>query len=283
MAADAVRSARADPTPGFLDGPLPLAFAHRGGAGMASNAGVENTLAAFGRAVGLGYRYLETDVRATADGVAVLCHDPDLDRLTGGAAVGLLQTRTWAQLAGVRVGGHEPLARLEELLDAFPEARVNVDVKEDGAVGPFLSALRRTRSAARVGVASFSAARATRLRRALGPAVAVSATPPEVVAWLAASRLADLTRFPDLRRRSGRRPRLRAQVSYQVPPTARGLAVVTARTVRAAHRAGRQVHVWTVDDPAQIETLLDAGVDGIVTDRPDTLRDVLVRRGQWHG
>ncbi len=156
---------------------------------------------------------------------------------------------------------------------------MNVDVKEDAAVGPFLAALRRTGSASRVGVASFSASRAARLRRALGPAVAVSATPLEVLAWLVASRLPAGAGRPALRRL----PLRTGPVSYQVPPSARGVAVVTARTVRAAHRAGRQVHVWTVDDPGQMAALLDLGVDGIVTDRPDTLRDVLIARGQWHG
>jgi len=265
----------------FLDGTLPLAFAHRGGAGWPPNAGVENTLAAFGRAVGLGYRYLETDVRSTADGVAVLCHDPDVDRVAAGVATGAVRSRTWAQLSRVRVGGTEPFARLDELLDAFPDARVNVDVKEDAAVGPFLSALHRTGAAGRVGVASFGIRRAGRLRRALGPAVAVSATVPEVLGWLAAATVPS----PGLRGagRSSRGSARRRSVNYQVPPTAGGRAVVTARTVAAAHRSGRQVHVWTVDDPGQIGALLDAGVDGIITDRPDVLRAVLVGRGQWHG
>lgn len=262
----------------FLDGPLPLAFAHRGGAGLPGTA--ENTLAAFGAAVRLGFTHLETDVRATADGVAVLCHDEDLTRVTAGARSGPVGALDWAELARLRVGGTEPFARLDELLDTFPAAMVNVDVKQDSAVGPVLSALRRTGAADRVGIAAFSPVRAARLRRALGPSVAVSATPPEVVAWLARAALP--TPRPAAPPRPVRRPtRSVAPValSYQVPPRARGHAVVTARTVAAAHRTGRQVHVWTVDDPADIDRLLDAGVDGIVTDRPDVLVEVLRRRG----
>ena len=262
-------SAGPGPRSRFLDGPLPLAFAHRGGAGVPGTA--ENTLAAFGTAVGLGYSHLETDARATADGVAVLCHDEDLARLTDGARSGPVGTASWAQLSRLRVGGTEPFARLDELLDAFPDAMVNVDVKHDSAVGPVLSALRRTGAADRVGIASFSPVRAARLRRALGPSVAVSATPPEVVAWLARAALG-----PGRPVGSGSHVR---PVSYQVPERARGRAVVTARTVAAAHRAGRQVHVWTVDDAADMDRLLDAGVDGIVTDRPDVLVGVLRRRG----
>lgn len=258
----------AGPRSRFLDGPLPLAFAHRGGAGMPGVA--ENTLAAFQGAVRVGCSHLETDVRATADGVAVLCHDEDLSRLTGGVRAGPVGSLSWAELSRLRVAGTEPFARLDELLGTFPDALVNIDVKEDPAVGPVLSALRRTGAADRVGIASFSPVRAARLRRVLGPSVAVSATPPEVLAWMVGAALG----------RPGRpgRGRGAAPVSYQVPERVRGRAVVTARTVAAAHRSGRQVHVWTVDDPADMDRLLDLGVDGIVSDRPDVLAGVLRRR-----
>lgn len=272
----------------FLDGPLPLAFAHRGGMGLPANVGVENTVAAFGRALALGFRHLETDVRATADGVAVLVHDSDLARLTAGQHHGSVGDLDWPALSRLRVGGREPFARLDEVLDTFSDAMVNVDVKDDDAVGPFLSALRRTRAAPRVGVAAFSTARALRLRRALGPAVSFSATPPEVAGWLAHSAI-PLSLSLSLSRSdsgsdsgsgsgSGRR-----RISYQVPERIGGRQVVTARTISTAHRMGRQVHVWTVDDPVRMRTLLDVGVDGIVTDRPELLREVLIARGSWHG
>lgn len=255
----------------FLTGPRPLAFAHRGGAQLPGNDGIENTLAAFAAAGELGYRHLETDVRATADGVAVLCHDADLRRLVGLDV--LVGATSWAVLSRLRMAGREPFARLEDLLATFPDARINIDVKADSAVGPVLSALRRTGAAPRVGIAAFGPARAARLRRALGPDVAYSASPPEVVAWAAAAAVG-LPRTP------GHRPG-GPVISYQVPPTVRGRALVTARSVAAAHRAGRQVHVWTVDEPAAITALLKLGVDGIITDRPDVLRDVLRARGQW--
>lgn len=266
-----MRAAGAGRRSRFLDGPLPLAFAHRGGAGIPGAA--ENTLAAFDSAVQLGCTHLETDVRATADGVAVLCHDEDLSRLTGNLRSGPVGSLAWAELSRLRVAGTEPFARLEELLGTFPDARVNMDVKQDSAVGPVLSALHRTGAADRVGVASFSPVRAARLRRALGPWVAVSATPPEVLAWLAraAVRRPGPATAP---RPAGSRPAV-TPVSYQVPEHARGRALVTARTVAAAHRAGRQVHVWTIDDAADMDRLLDLGVDGIVSDRPDVLAGVL--------
>lgn len=273
-----MHAAAAGPRSRFLDGALPLAFAHRGGAGLPGAA--ENTLAAFGAAVDLGCTHLETDVRATADGVAVLCHDETLDRLTAGERSGPVGAVSWAEVSRLRVGGREPFARLDELLDTFPDALVNVDVKQDAAVGPFLSAVRRTGAADRIGVASFSPLRAGRLRRALGPTVAASATPPEVVSWLGRAAVGPMRPAAPAPGRTGRTGR---PVSYQVPERARGLAVVTARTVAAAHRAGRHVHVWTVDDAADMNRLLDAGVDGIVTDRPDVLLGVLHRRGPRPG
>ena len=270
------------PQPGsrFLAAETPLLFAHRGGAGLPANAGVENTLAAFGAAAALGCTHLETDARATADGVAVLCHDPDLRRLAG-ADVAVAQL-SWAQLSGFRLAGREPFARLDELLDALPDALVNVDVKADDAVGPVLAALRRTGAADRVGIAAFGTRRAARLRRALGPDVAYSATPPEVVAWTAAARVPGARLRAPAGGPAVSHPAVSHPViSYQVPPTVRGRALVTARSVAAAHRAGRQVHVWTVDEPAEVERLLALGVDGIVTDRPDVVAGVLARRGSW--
>ncbi|HEY0697631.1 MAG TPA: glycerophosphodiester phosphodiesterase family protein, partial [Micromonospora sp.] len=134
----------------FLDVPGPLAFAHRGGAAR----GDENTVAAFTRAVGLGYRHLETDVHGTAAGVPVVFHDATLDRLTGQR--GRIAELRWADLATVRVGGAAVVPRLDEVLDAWPRVRFNVDVKSDGGVAPTVAAVRRAGAGDRVLLASFS-------------------------------------------------------------------------------------------------------------------------------
>ncbi len=252
----------------FLDAPLPLAFAHRGGAAGAP----ENTAEAFARAVALGYRYLETDVRATRDGVAVLVHDPTLDRVAGEpAAVADLR---WADLAAVRVGGASTVPTLAEVLAAWPAARFNLDVKADAAVRPTLAAVRRAAAEDRVLLASFSDARLARLRRLAGPAVATSLGRRAV----ARLRLASLGRPAALAR-----PRLRASaVAAQVPLRAGRVRVVDPSFVRYAHRLGLQVHVWTVDDAVHMHQLLDLGVDGIMSDRLEVLRDVYRSRGHWH-
>lgn len=247
----------------YLDAPTPLAFAHRGGAAEAA----ENTLVAFERAVALGYRYLETDVRATRDGVAVIFHDATLERLTGTAIA--VAGLTWRDLATVRVGGAAVVPRLEEVLDTWPQVRVNVDVKTDAAVAATVATLRRCAATDRVLLASFSDARLARLR-ALAPNVATSLGRRGV----AALRVASWT---------GRRLRLPPSVvAAQVPVRAYGVPVVDARFVRYAHLLGLQVHVWTVDRPGQMARLLDLGVDGLMTDRPEVLRSVYQRRGCWN-
>lgn len=251
----------------YLAAPVPLAFAHRGGAGTAENSTVENSTAAFARAVALGYRYVETDVHATRDRVAVVFHDHTLDRVVGRR--GRVAELTWRDLATVRVDGAAAVPRLDEVLDAWPQVRFNIDVKADGGAEPAVATITRCGATDRVLLASFSEARLRRLRALAGPAVATSLG----TCGVARLRLASWT---------GRRVRLPASVvAVQVPPRWRGVPVLDARFVRYVHRLGLQVHVWTIDDPATMHDLLDLGVDGIMTDHVDVLRDVYASRGCW--
>ncbi|HZN72510.1 MAG TPA: glycerophosphodiester phosphodiesterase [Micromonosporaceae bacterium] len=249
----------------YLDDP-PLAFAHRGGAAT----GDENTAAAFGRAVNLGYRYLETDVHATVDGVSVVFHDRSLARMTGRRD--RVADVRWADLATVRVAGAAAVPRLDEVLDAWPEARFNIDVKANRAVGPTIDAVRRTGAQPRVLLASFSDARLAAMRAELGDTVVTSLGTREVARLWWASRTG--------RRRVEVPPSV---VAVQVPVRYRGIRVVDRRFVRYTHELGLQVHVWTVDDPAVMHELLDLGVDGIMTDHLEVLRDVYLERGHWPG
>ena len=245
----------------FLDHPGPLAFAHRGGAGDWP----ENTMPAFDHAVGLGYRYLETDVHATADGTLLAFHDEHLDRVTD--RTGEIAALPHHVVAEARVDGREPIPLLEDLLGSFPDARINIDPKHDRSVEPLVEVIERTASIERVCIGSFSDARLRTLRERLGPALCTSLGPKEV----ARLRLDAV---------SGRVHPVAAGC-VQIPEQFRGVTVTNAAVVRAAHRAGLQVHVWTVDDPGAIRRLLDMGVDGIMTDRPAVLKDVLVERGSW--
>jgi glycerophosphoryl diester phosphodiesterase len=249
----------------FLDHPGPIPFAHRGGAGDRP----ENTLPAFEAAVRLGYRYVETDVHATADGVLLAFHDDRLDRVTDRR--GVVAALPYAEVARARVDG-EPIPRFEELLDAWPDLRVNVDPKDDAAVDPLVAAIRRTGALDRVCVGSFSGRRIARVRAALGPRLCTSLGLRGVAALRAASWGAGPLR---------RLVRAEGAACVQVPLRDRGLPIVDRRFVAAAHALGLPVHAWTVDDPAAMDALLDLGIDGLMTDRPGVLRDVLVRRGQW--
>lgn len=249
----------------YLDAPTPIGFAHRGGAA----AGDENTAEAFARAVTLGYRYVETDVHATSDGVPVVFHDPTLERLTGER--GRIGALRWSDLTTVRVAGAAAIPRLDDVLGGWPEIRFNIDVKADPAALPTVETLRRTAAADRVLLASFSDARLARLRTLARGEVPTSLG----MRGVARLRLASLT---------GRPLRLPPSVvAAQVPVRYGRVRVVDARFVGYAHRHGLQVHVWTIDDPATMNVLLDLGVDGIMTDRVDVLRDVFAARGLWPG
>ncbi|WP_405838012.1 glycerophosphodiester phosphodiesterase [Streptomyces sp. NBC_01518] len=246
----------------YLDHPGPIPFAHRGGAAD----GLENTVFQFRRAVELGYRYIETDVHATADGKLVAFHDETLDRVTDGA--GRIADLFWSDVSHARVAGKEPVPLFEELLETFPEVRWNVDIKAEPALRPLLDLLERTDSWNRVLVGSFAEKRVVRAQHLAGPRLATSFGTRGVL---------------NLRLRSWGAPLpvRRSAVAAQVPEEQSGVPVVDRRFVQAAHARGVQVHVWTINEADRMHRLLDLGVDGIMTDHIDTLREVMVERGVW--
>ena len=247
----------------FLDHPRPIAFAHRGGSLEAE----ENTMAAFAHAVRLGYTHIETDVQATRDGVAVILHDDTLERMTG--APDRVADLTWEELSKRRTKGGEAIPLLDEVLEEWPQLHVNLEPKTAGAVQPIADAILRAGALHRVCVGAFQAEYVVRLRLVLGPGLCWSPAHSGVLRlWLAGWGLP--VAVPDF-------------PCVQVPTHFKGIPVVTRRFVKAAHARGIQVHVWTVDDEAEMERLLDLGVDGVMTDRPTLLRQVLERRGAWHG
>lgn len=250
----------------FLDGTRPLAFAHRGGAA----AGLENSLPAFERCVRMGYRYLETDVHATSDGVALAIHDADLDRVTD--RTGRIAHLPWREVSQARLGGKEPIPRLDDLLAALPDTRFNLDVKSATAAGPLAEALRRTGARDRICLASFSDARLALTRRLVGGPVCSSL----------GSRAVARLRLGSYGTRSARSSAPGGEC-VQIPIRVRGRLLCDDRMVAAAHVRGLQVHVWTLDTETEIDAALELGVDGVMTDRPDVLKAVLTRRGQWTG
>jgi glycerophosphoryl diester phosphodiesterase len=249
----------------YLDVDTPLGLAHRGGAREAP----ENSVRAFRHAVSLGYQYIETDVRATADGVPVVFHDESLDRVTD--RVGRIRDLPWSQVRKAHIGNAERVHSLQEVLDHFPGIRFNVDIKEDNAVVPVLELMRRDDHLDRVCIASFSRNRLLAVREAFGDAVCTSMAPSEIAALVGRSRLG--------RAFVGSRFVLpRGPLCVQVPPRTTRVTVVTAALLDEAHSRGWPVHVWTIDSADQMHDLFDMGVDGIMTDRPSILASVLDQR-----
>ncbi|WP_460445954.1 glycerophosphodiester phosphodiesterase [Angustibacter aerolatus] len=241
-------------------------MAHRG----FSRDGLENTMTAFAAAVALGLTHVETDVHATRDGRLVAFHDHRLDRVTD--RTGAIADLDWAQVRAARVGADERVPLLEDVLGTWPHLRVNVDVKDDPAVQPVADVVRRTGALRRVCITSFDDRRTAAVRSLLGPGLATSAGRAGVVRWRLGSAL------PGPLGVAAARPADRSAVAVQVPLRSGALRVVTSRSVEVAHRLGLQVHVWTVDDAPTMRRLLDLGVDGLISDRADTLVQVLRER-----
>jgi glycerophosphoryl diester phosphodiesterase len=245
----------------FLDHPGLLAFAHRGGALEAP----ENTMKAFAYAVGLGYRYLETDAYATRDGVLVSFHDDKLDRVSD--AKGSIEELTWAEVSRARIGGSEPVPLMEELFAQFPDTRINIDPKHDAAVAPLIALIKRMGVENRVCIGSFSGKRIRQVQDAFDGRVCTSLGPGGVLKLKSASAGVPLRRWPE--------------GCAQVPVKGSGVTIVTRRFVKAAEKHGLQVHVWTIDDEAEMRRLIDLGVHGLMTDRPAVLKRVLLEKGLW--
>ena len=245
------------------------AMAHRGGYLSDADQPRENTMYAFSRAVERGYRYLETDAHTSSDGVLFSFHDDTLDRVTD--ATGVPERLPWSELATVRVAGSDPLPTFDELLETLPDTRFNIDLKVARAVEPLARAIDAHRAQDRVCVGSFSQARLSAFRRLAGRRVATSVGAPGIALRAYAPGVRRLVRSPG--------------VALQIPVRAwhDRLPVVTRGLVRSAHQAGRVVHVWTVTEAKEMHRLIDLGVDGLVSDRIDVLRDVLIERDLWEG
>jgi glycerophosphoryl diester phosphodiesterase len=238
----------------------------------------ENTESSFQGAYELGYRHFETDLHLTSDGAVVCFHDPTVDRTTD--ASGRVESLTLAQLQGLNAGYRHGTAdgysyresgtrvpTLEWLLTSFPDTSVVVDLKCDGLAAPLSSLIDDLEAHDRLIVGSFSDARLAEFRAITRGRVPTSVGPTLARMWVLASRVG---------RGAGG-----DAAALQLPTHLRGVKVVDEKLVRAAHGAGLQVHVWTVNTVPEMNRLLDMGVDGVITDRADLLKEVLVERGEW--
>ena len=252
-----------------------MAIAHRGSRFLWP----ENTMPAFQAVFDLGIRHIETDLHITSDGTLVCFHDDTVDRTTDGS--GQVESFSLADLKRLD-GGYRHADRtglypfrgqgvqiptFEELVGAFPDVAVIVDMKTEGLEEPLARLIDEVGLHERVIVGSLSDERLDRFRELSKQEVPTSTGPAEARLWVLMTRL-------------GRTGPDNAS-ALQLPTQIRGVRVVDEKLVRAAHESGLQVHVWTVNNPKEMTRLLDIGVDGIITDRPDLLKDLLVNRGEW--
>jgi glycerophosphoryl diester phosphodiesterase len=240
--------------PFLVDGRADV-LAHRGASALHPPG---NTERAFAAALEMGFDHLETDVQASSDGVVVVFHDERLDDAT--TATGTIGDHTWSELRTVRttVDGQatdDGLVRLDELLERFPMAFFNIDIKTDATIEPATRVLIEADARARVCVAAFGWRRLRAVRRRLGPGWCSAMAKPEI----AMTRMAAWVRLPV--------PRLADVV--QLPTTFRGRTIVDRRFVDACHRSGIAVHVWTVNDTDEAARLRALGVDAVISDRPE--------------
>lgn len=247
----------------FLRHPGARAIAHRGG-GLEAE---ENTLPAFAQAVALGYSHVELDVHATRDGTVVIHHDPDLSRLCDDPRS--IADLSAAELRAVRTRGGAGIAPLADLLESHPTLHVAIEAKSDAVIAPLCELITRMGALDRISLGAFAPARTQAARAALGAGLLWSPAHLQVARlWARGWGLpCTLDRFHLL----------------QVPVQWKGIPVVTPRFLAVAHARGIAVQVWTVNDAPEMHRLLDLGVDGLMTDRPSLLRDVLLSRGEWGG
>jgi glycerophosphoryl diester phosphodiesterase len=251
----------------FFRGTGRIAMAHRG---FTSFKLPMNSMGAFHEAAKLGFRYIETDVRATRDGVAVILHDRRLGPESG--VPGAVDRLYWRDVRKAHLGAGETVPTLDELVGALPDMRINIDIKAASAIEPTVDVIERLNAHNRVLVTSFSDRRRRRALRLLSKRVASSAGIGAFLALLTTRTLGS---------RAYAWRMLRDSDCVQLPPRLGGLPIITPGLVRAVHASGRQVHAWTVDDPDAMNALFDINVDGVITDRADLLRDVLIARGEW--
>ena len=244
----------------FLEHDGIIAFAHRGDGDSAP----ENTIAAFESAINHGYKYLETDVRCTKDGILVAFHDRNLDRLTDSR--GIISKLDYSVISRARINGVDLIPTMEDLLGGFPSAKFNIDLKSDASVEPLVRVIRKTNSQDRVCIGSFSDARLKIIRTAL-PSVCTS------MARLEAFR----ARLASFNIKVGA---LRANCA-QLPENWNGVKVIDARLIEKMKNLDIPVHVWTVNDPLKMKFFIDLGINGIMTDRPQLLKKILQERGLW--
>jgi len=254
----------------YLDLEHPIRFAHRGSQILWP----ENTIRAFQGARDLGLLYFEVDVQITLDGTVVVFHDSRLERVTNGS--GSISAWMWEDVQRLDAawrfaaekdypfrGSEVRIPSLDELFATFPDVHINIDLKANRLERAVARLIKRHRREDRTLIGSFRQRRLARFRKIVRGRVPTSASPVRALATWLASRTGATTQGPE--------------IAYQVPFD-HSVLRLDRKYIDAIHASGSHIHVWTVNDPVAMHQMLDLGVDGIVTDRPDLLNEVIAQR-----
>ena len=234
------------------------AFAHRGGA----NDFVENTLEAFEQSINLGFKYIETDVRATKDNKLVIFHDPDLKRMLNLEID--ISSINYDELSSYKINGVHKIPTFLETVSSWPNINFNIDPKSDKSAELLISELKSVGNLDRFCVGSFDSTKLNKIRNAFDNKLCTSMGTNEVINFY-------FLRFFGIN--SINTPCL------QLPYYKNGFKIITAKLIRDAHKFNKKVHAWTIDDPKEISELLDMGIDGIMTDSPKLLKNEMAKKG----
>lgn len=238
----------------YLDVPGVAISAHRGGSIEAP----ENTIESFEYSIELGSSYIETDVQLSSNGIPYIFHDNDLKRLFGKNII--FNSLHSDQIDELILFDKYKIPTLESTLQKFPDTLFQIDVKTDEVVLPTMEVIKKTNSTDKVCIASFSSKRLKQVHN-LYPEICLSMGPFEVMKLLLASFGLYRKKVPGN--------------CLQIPIYQYGIKLVTKRFINYIHSIGLKIHVWTINDEDTMQRLIDLGVDGIITDRPKTLKDLL--------
>ena len=238
----------------YLNTPGVAISAHRGGSMEAP----ENTLESFKYSLELGCAYIETDVQLSSDGIPYIFHDDDLSRLLGkDVAFNSLHS---SEIQNLKLFESFDIPTLETALTTFPDALFQIDLKTDEVAIPAMKIIETLEAFDRVCIASFSSKRLTLINE-MYPHVCLSMGPKEILKLLLASYGLYKKKVPGN--------------CLQVPIYQYGIKLVTKRFIQYVQNIGLKIHVWTINDKNQMQQLINLGVDGIITDRPKALKDLL--------
>jgi glycerophosphoryl diester phosphodiesterase len=273
----------------FFQGYKFFGFVHRGG----DEKKTENTLEAFQYSSDLGFVFMETDVQSTSDGRVVIFHDADLKRIAG--IDKKIKDLTFDEVTNIDLINGGKIPSLEETLFSFPNLRFNIDIKTNSAVEESIKIIKSQEALTRVCLASFSNKRIRRIRKLAGSQACTSMSQLEVVNAIFHVLAENLGSGINLRRKMRgdeayfKSKWMRTTIPFngipdcaQVPVGQWGIPIVTQSFIRIMNLLGKFVHVWTIDEPEEMNRLIDLGVDGLMTDKPSILKSTLIDRGLFN-